>query len=225
MLRSTAAFSSVVLIPLAFGLLAAAGPPAETSLFDGKSLDGWKVSDFGGHGDVKVEDGRIVLEMGVALTGITCTRDVPKVDYEIELEAMRVDGSDFFCGLTFTVNDSPCSLIVGGWGGSLVGLSSIDGLDASENQTTSYHSYRKGEWYPVKLRVTQKKIEAWVDKEQVADVDYTDRSLSIRFEVEQSKPLGIASWCTTAAVRNIKLRRLAAAQAESKPVESKPAAQ
>ena len=41
------------------------------SLFDGKTLRGWKPSPFGGHGDVEVEDGKIVLGFGEPLTGIT----------------------------------------------------------------------------------------------------------------------------------------------------------
>ena len=57
-------------------------------------------------------------------------------DYEVTLEAMRVDGNDFFCGMTFPAGKDPCTLIVGGWGGTVVGLSSINGMDASENETT-----------------------------------------------------------------------------------------
>ena len=105
--------------------------PPSKSLFDGKSLKGWKKTQFGGEGKVEVKDGRIVLHSGGPMTGITWTEDFPKIDYEISLEAMRVDGSDFFCGLTFPVGDKPCSFIVGGWGGGVVGLSSIDGSDAS----------------------------------------------------------------------------------------------
>jgi hypothetical protein len=186
----------------------AATDSAEISLFDGKSLGDWKVTDFGGHGDVMVEEGQIRLETGVALTGITWTKNFPKIDYELTLEAMRVDGDDFFCGLTFPVDDAPCSLIVGGWGGTTVGLSSIDGADASENETSSYHTYKQKQWYPVRLRVTKQKIEAWVGKEQVVNFERGEHTLSIRFEVEPSKPLGIATWCTTGALRNIKYRKL-----------------
>ncbi len=186
----------------------AADEAKEISLFDGKSLGDWNVTDFGGHGDVKVEEGEIRLESGVALTGITWSKPFPRVDYELTLEAKRVDGDDFFCGLTFPVDDSPCSLIVGGWGGTTVGLSSIDGSDASENETSSYHTYKQGEWYPVRLRVTKQKIEAWVGQEKVVDFKRGEHTLSIRFEVEPSKPLGFASWCTTAALRNIKYRKL-----------------
>lgn len=179
-----------------------------TSMFDGKSLGKWRVTDFGGHGEVLVEEGKIVLGMGAILTGIDWTGELPRMDYEISLQAMREDGSDFFCGLTFPVGKDPCSLIVGGWGGGVVGLSSLDGLDASENETTSYMAFDSKKWYTIRLRVTQGKIEAWVDKEKVADVDTTDKKIGIRPEVELSKPLGISAYCTTAALRDIKIRSL-----------------
>ena len=192
--------------------LAAEDKPAAkgevVSLFDGKTLEGWKSTNFGGEGEVLVEEGRIVLEMGNALTGITTTRDVPKTNYELSLEAMRVEGGDFFCGLTFPVKDKPCSLIVGGWGGTVVGLSSINGSDASDNETTSLKSFKKGQWYKIRVRVTDDKIAAWIDDDQVVDMPLADRELSVRSEVELSRPLGISSWRTTAALRNIQLRRL-----------------
>lgn len=177
------------------------------SLFNGQSFEGWKVTDFAGRGEVRVKDGQIILEMGV-MTGITWTGEIPRLDYEVELEAMRVEGSDFFCGLTFPVGDDPCSLIVGGWGGGVVGLSSIDGEDAANNETTHYMSFEKGRWYRIRLRVTRTTIQAWIDAEQVVDIVTTGHRISIRSEVELSKPFGISSWSTTAALRNIRVRRL-----------------
>src|SRR5436190_20842573 len=85
------------------------------SLFDGKTLKGWKVTDFAGGGEVNVENGQLMLHSGVMLTGVSWTNTLPKTDYEVSLEAMKVDGSDFFCGLTFPVGDAFCSFIVGGW--------------------------------------------------------------------------------------------------------------
>jgi hypothetical protein len=41
------------------------------SLFDGRTLNGWKPTVFGGEGAVSVRDGRILLEAGDPLTGIT----------------------------------------------------------------------------------------------------------------------------------------------------------
>jgi hypothetical protein len=91
----------------------------------------------------------------------------------------------------------------------VVGLSSIDGQDAAENDTTKYMSFTKDQWYTITVRVTKEHIGCWIDKEQMVDQPLKDRKISIRSEVELSKPLGIASWKTTAAIRNIQWRTLA----------------
>jgi hypothetical protein len=180
----------------------------EISLFDGKTLGQWKVTDFGGQGDVSVKDGAIHMATGSYMTGITWTGPVIRMNYEITLEAMRVEGSDFFCGLTFPVGENPCTLILGGWGGGLCGLSSIDHFDASENSTTRMIGFENGKWYRVRLRVVPDRIQAWLNEEDLVDADITDKNIDIRIEVEASKPLGIATWNTAGAVRNIKLKKL-----------------
>jgi hypothetical protein len=179
------------------------------ALFDGKSLAGWAETDFAGRGPVKVSEGKLILETGL-MTGVTWTNaaDLPRINYEIALDAMRVDGSDFFCALTFPVKEDPCSFIVGGWGGSLVGLSSLDGQDAANNDTTRFMSFDNGKWYALRVRVTETNLQCWIDSDKVVDVETKDRRISIRSEVEGSRPLGIASWSTTAALRNIRLRKL-----------------
>lgn len=193
---------------------AASAPPAAPAvgsewkdLFDGATLRGWKSTPFGGAGEVEVKEGRVILPMGAMLTGITYTNPVPTVDYEVELEAMKVDGSDFFCGLTVPVRDSHCSLIVGGWGGGIVGISSLGGYDASENDTTKYLGFAKNRWYKIRLRVTAGRIEAWIDADKVVNADIRDRKVSLRAgEIELSAPFGIAAYQTTAAFRTIRLR-------------------
>jgi hypothetical protein len=197
----------------AAGLVASAQSKAGVEwqpLFDGKTLQNWQSTKFGGEGRVTVEDGRIVLEMGVAdLTGITWTGPkLPPTNYELALQAIRLDGSDFFAGITFPVGDSFCSLILGGWGGSVVGLSSIDGMDASENETSQSIAFEERRWYDVRIRVTPAKIQAWLDERQIIDQTITGRRIYTRPEVELSEPLGIAAWRTRSAVRNIRLRRL-----------------
>jgi len=177
-------------------------------LFDGNSLNGWKISDFGTQGDVYVSNDKIVLGMGDGCTGITWTGEFPVSDYEISLEAMRVEGNDFFCGMTFPAGKDPCTLIVGGWGGTVVGLSSISGMDASENETTTNMGFETDRWYKITLKVAAGKIEAWIDDEKVVDFTIDNSYLSIRPEVELSKPFGIASWRTTSAIRNIHLAPL-----------------
>jgi hypothetical protein len=178
-------------------------------LFDGKSLGPWKSTEFGGEGKVTVSNGQINIQAGANLSGITWSgAALPKTNYEISLEAKKTDGSDFFCGLTFPVGNSFCSLIVGGWGGGIVGLSSIDGHDASENETTQVMNFPENRWYRIRVKVTPTKIEAWLDDKNLADVVTKGHQIDIRSEVELSKPLGIATWMTGAAFRDIKLHPL-----------------
>jgi len=130
---------------------------------------------------------------------------------------MRVEGSDFFCALTFPVADSCCSLIVGGWGGGVVGLSSLDGMDASENETSQFMRFDTGRWYRVRVRVTRNRIEAWIDKNKVVNVITTDRRISVRpGDIELSQPFGLASWQTTGALREIKWRPVTGPEGPSK---------
>jgi hypothetical protein len=176
-----------------------------TLIFDGKSLEGWEVTNFGPQGPVNVSGEAIILGMGEGCTGITWKGKFPSVNYEVSLDAKRVEGNDFFCGMTFPVGKEPCTLIVGGWGGTTVGLSSIDGLDASDNETRKLMNFEKNRWYHIRLQVTSGKIKAWIDSLNVVDFTIGSRRLSIRPEVELSKPFGIASWNTTAALKNIKV--------------------
>ena len=47
-----------------------------------------------------------------------------------------------------------------GWGGSLVGLSSIDDLEASGNQTATIREFKEMTWYKIRLRVSGERSES-----------------------------------------------------------------
>ncbi len=177
-------------------------------LFDGKTLAGWKVLDLGGDGKVKVKDGAMVLNMGSPMTGIAYTGKVLRNNYELSLEGMRLDGSDFFCTTTFPVGKDPCTLVVGGWGGQVVGLSNVDYFDASENSTTQTMEFKDKRWYRVRIRVSDAAIQAWIDDKMLVNQPRADHKFSVRIEVDECRPLGIATWYTAGAVRKIRLRSL-----------------
>ena len=188
-------------------------PPADgvkwQKLFDGKALGKWKVIDefdFKRHGKVRVVDGAIVMPMGAPATGVKWTGPFPKNDYEIAIEARRVEGVDFFASMTFPVSDAALTLVVGGWGGQVVGLSSIFDEPAVENETCQYKEFEQNKWYRIRLRVTGEKIEAWLDKEKLVDFAHKDRKLTIRWEQDPLVPFGISSYRTTAALRNVTVR-------------------
>lgn len=185
--------------------------PAVEKLFDGKSLAGWKIAEkgvFDKHGAVTVKEGTIRLAKGDSGTGIYRADQPPRMNYEITLEAMRTDGSDFFCGLTFPVNDQYCTMIIGGWGGGVTGLSNVDDLSAVENGATGYQEFKNDQWYKIRLKVTPETVTAWVDGDSIFSLEPKDVKFSIWWEQEPMRPLGIATWNTSAALRNIELKKL-----------------
>ncbi|MBS1858791.1 MAG: DUF1080 domain-containing protein [Acidobacteria bacterium] len=209
---------------MAAGLVLCAGlfaqaPAAEGGwrpLFDGKSLAGWKESDFFGAGKVRLQSGQILIGAGV-LTGITwagAAPPMPRTNYEIRVEAERVSGGDFFAGITFPVGNSYCTWINGGWGGRVVGLSSIDGADAAGNDTTLDWQFQTGRWYTLRLRVTPERITAWIDRERVIDAAIAGKWIALREgDIDRSIPFGIATYATVGAVRKIEWRPVPPADA------------
>ena len=188
----------------------AAEAPKEIVLFNGKSLDDWESVDIGGSGVVELEGGLMIINQGESVSGAIYKKaaTLPTTNYEITLEAKRLQGVDFFVGLTFPVGDlkTCATLVCGGWGGSVTGISSINNLDASENNTSSYQRYKDDQWYAVKLRVTPKNLSAWVDDKQVIDEDIEGKKVSVRpGPIENYLPLSLTTFNTTAAIRNIKL--------------------
>ncbi|MDA7917994.1 DUF1080 domain-containing protein [bacterium] len=172
----------------------------------------WNEIQFGGEGSAQWSNGLLHLEAGVELTGTQFSGDLPEMPYELELDARKVAGSDFFCGLTFPVSskDECLTFIIGGWGGGTVGISSIDGMDASENETTTYGNFEDGRWYAVRVVVEKGKLSAFIDGKQVVNVATEGRKLGLRPGViEYCAPMGIAAWQTESEVKNFRWRSLA----------------
>ncbi len=181
------------------------------SLFDGKTLGNWKPINFGlGTDVVAVEDGQLYLDAGDPITGVKWGAELPgKIGYEIALEAQKIQGDDFFLALTMPVNDKSCTLVCGGWGGGVVGISSLNGLDASENETATVEFFEPKKWYKIKVRVEAEAIQCWIDERHLIDVEIKGVEIGMRpGDIELCEPLGLASFLTSAAYRSIKWRAL-----------------
>lgn len=159
------------------------------------------------------EAGILRLQWGEGLSAMKWNGPPLSPPFEIELEARRMDGTDFFCALTFPARASgECvTWVVGGWGGALVGISSVDGKDASENETTLHRPFEKERWYRLRLRREAERIEAWIDGEQVVRLDTTGRRLSLRpGPIDCCAPLGLATWQSTGEFRTLRWRKIPA---------------
>ncbi len=209
----TAAKGATRLRRIRYRQLAQAAGGDWVSLFDGNSLDGWRLGAdglFAQHGQPAVADGRILFPPAPGFTGIAWTGDAPNEDYELALEAMCLTARKDLCNVVFPIGDSHCILTVGGWGGKLVGLSMCDGKDANNNVTKRPMRFDADRWYAVRLRVTREKVEAWIDDKLVMDLPREGHKLTLPHGGYGClRSLGVfASQNGHAAVRNIRLRSL-----------------
>ena len=160
------------------------------SLFNGKDLSGWEETDYAGRGNVKVQNGELHIENGLVITGVTYTNKtvLPETNYEIEYEAKKLNGTDFFGLLTFPVGDAHASLVTGGWGGAVTGISSINSMDASENNTTVYLKFNKDHWYKFRLSVTPDNLSVWMTpKEHLIPLNATVASVVKAYQEDAAK--------------------------------------
>lgn len=183
----------------------------------------WVACEFGGEGDASIKDGVVTLEYGDPLTGVhwdgpfegdkeaTKEKDVaplPRDNYELRWECIRDDGFDFLCAFTFPVEQANVSLVMGGWGGGITGISSIDGQDASDNQTTMFKAFENDRWYKARVRVEKAKITVWLDGTLMFEQPRADHKFDIRFEMDPCTPLGIANFECDSRIKNIQIRKL-----------------
>lgn len=172
-------------------------------------IDSWTETAFPRHGKVTIEGGAIALDPGGPMTGVTHAEFKPRVDYEIRFEASRLKGNDFFASLTFPYEDSFATWVNGGWGGDIVGISSIDNWDASENETRAYFNFENDKVYRFRLQVTKTHIKAWIDDKPIVDLAIGGRAIGLRRGMDVTKPLTLFSYNTAARIRKVEYRLLA----------------
>ena len=182
-----------------------------------RAPEAWRVvskDPFQSHGNIQFardanEHGpTLQISRGKPGSGVNYRGPVPRMNYAISAEARRTEGDDFFYGLTFPINDQHASLIVGGWGGGVWGVSNLDGLSAVENETTGYREFTLGQWYKIVLRVTPSRVTVDLDDENIIDFGTQEHQYSVWPEQATMIPLGIATWKTSAEVRQLTLERV-----------------
>lgn len=196
-----------VLLLLAAGACQAA--PTWQPLLDDPSA--WEGVSLGGEGEVRVEaGGPIELAFGSPLTAAGWRPEaLPFTDlYEVEVVASRLDGTDFFCALNLPLGDQTATVVLGGWGGALCGLSCVDGMDASMNQTRSFQDFVRGKPVRLRVRVDAQEIAAWLDDEALFVIERSGHEFSLRTEVEPVGRLGVSSFQTSARIHSMRWRPL-----------------
>ncbi len=213
MTSRTAAFS--LLLP---SLLAACGPglkPEGVALLQPPMLAHWHPTAMPDGGKTWIQANDLIVLPGKPMNGVRfdgwLEEKLPLTDYAVSFEARRQEGQDFFAAMTFPVRsvESCATLVLGGWGGALVGISSIDDQDASENSTRSEQHFTNGQWYRVRLEVTNDELKGWIDDRLVVNTSIKGRKISLRpGDIEQCAPFGFATYATTGQVRGLVVRRL-----------------
>lgn len=189
--------------------------PQRWEMLEAAMLPQWETVAIEGAGKPQMGPGEFVLPEGAPMTAVRFggweAMGLPVVDYAIEYEAMRVAGQDFFGAVTFPIRSlKTCATLVnGGWGGGLVGISNIDEQSANENATRSEHRFVNGQWYRFRLEVRSEEIKGWLDGRLIINASLKARTISLRAgDIEQCAPFGLATYGTTGKVRGLVVEAL-----------------
>jgi hypothetical protein len=207
------------LLPLLWALAACKPPPVPEikpwRLLEAPWAATWQQAGIPDEGAIQVVQGELILAAGQPMTGAKFSAwqapEFPGTHYVIRYEAMRVEGEDFFGTLTFPVGShaSHASFVLGGWGGTVTGISSIDFSDANENQTRAETAFENNRWYRVRLEVRPDDLRVWVDERPMVNVSIKGRKVGLRSGfIDHCRPLGFATYGSKARIRNVILERL-----------------
>jgi len=137
-----------------------------------------------------IEGGQLILGPGGPYTGVAYAgADFPTMNYEVVLHAQRRAGRELPC-LTFPVGSALCTLRPRAWD----------------------IAFEQGRWYALRLRVSEGRVEAWLDDRKVTDIPRAAAQNTLPLAFDAMKPFGLhTSLNTQAAVRDVALTRLSPA--------------
>ncbi len=208
-------------IVTACAMLMGCRPAVETpkvhqwDLLDPRFHTYWEKANIPEEGNFSIQNKELTLMPGLPMSGCKFTAwgtlGLPSIHYSIEYEAMRADGDDIFGMCTFPVSShqAHATFVIGGWGGTLTGISSIDFKDASENSTRAEQRFQNGAWHHVRIEVRAEDLRVWVNHKRVVNVSILGRRVSLRpGYIDHCLPFGFATWNTTGKIRHVQIRKL-----------------
>lgn len=184
-------------------------------LLDQSHAEMWRQAGIPDEGKVVVIQGEMSLTAGQPMTGSKFPQwaelGIPGTGYRVSYEARRDAGDDIFGMCTFPVSshDTHATFVLGGWGGTVTGVSSIDFSDANENSTRGERRYENGVWYRVTIEVRPEDIRAWVDDLPMVNVSIKGRKVGLRPGfIDRCIPFGFATWNTVGKIRKVRVELL-----------------
>ena len=157
---------------------------------------------------MKITKNSIKLKEGFPYSLAQWTNSFPVNNYEVKLKARRDDGYDIFCGILFPVGSSHCTMVLGGWSDTIVGLSCVDDMPAADNESAVILSFDNERWYNVRLKVTTKKIQAWIDDKLTIDQQRINRKFEPYPGLEDYAPFAFFTYSSSASISDISVTRI-----------------
>ena len=117
------------------------------------------------------------------------------------------------------MGDEYITFVNGGWAGAIVGLSNVDGHDASENATMFYHVFKDDRWYEFRVRVRTDRVRVWIDGRLVISQDRPGHTLVLRSGSSPTKPLALFAWQSRSEIKAVTLRSLTVNDEDDDPAK------
>lgn len=166
----------LALVPL--GLFAADIPEGFTSIFNGRDLAGWHISEVNHHGNTRawtVKEGVLMVTQDRPGNGGILLTDKLYKNFEVSLEINPDWGCDG--GLFLRSNEKGqgyqvmIDYLEGGSVGGIYG-EGLKGVKAGNEKARQWQKYwKKGDWNHIRARITGDvpRIQVWMNGEQIVD--------------------------------------------------------
>jgi hypothetical protein len=157
-----------------------------------------------------VKVGISVLQSGKGRCAMQWTDEFPRSNYEVTFLANRDEGKRFGA-VVFPIGDVSCSWVLGGEeDGTHTGIELIDGLSYKDKKNPTYgrSRYEKGRWYRFRIRVTDEKVETWVEGREAIRLTRAGHRFSPNDVAETLGPFGFTANRSTLGIKSLRVRTL-----------------